>query len=106
MLDGNGSPGLSPQPGNSGFAHCAVLSRRGLHKRTFLASRLCRANRHHYGAQSFIHYGVTRIARSVSEDARSRFCDFSTHARDFAQDYVSGVASHFGFVSLPHFLGS
>jgi hypothetical protein len=32
--------------------------------------------------------------------------DFSAHARDFTQDYVSGVASHFGFVSLPHFLGS
>jgi hypothetical protein len=31
---------------------------------------------------------------------------YSAHARDFTQDYVSGVASHFGLVSLPHFLGS
>ena len=32
--------------------------------------------------------------------------EISTHDRDFTQDYVSGAASHFGFVSLPHFLGS
>ena len=31
---------------------------------------------------------------------------WSGNDRDFTQDYVSGVASHFGFVSLPHSLGS
>src|SRR6202035_1661001 len=36
----------------------------------------------------------------------SDWCDIAITLIDPANVYVSGVASHFGFVSLPHFLGS